>query len=82
MAKKTFNNPTKVSQRKGLDILINEPQTGEEYHKEDKYSYTTSNVRVRNDFREKIYTLKGRTGKSITDIYNMIFDEYFKKNPL
>lgn len=44
--------------------------------------YTTSNVRVRKCFRENIYTLKGRTGDTLQEIYDKIFAEYFKNNPL
>lgn len=82
MAKKTFNKPI-TGERKGLALLIqneqNEKET-ESYYAQS--NYINSTVRVRKDFREKIYTLKGRTGKSITDIYDMIFEDYFKKNPL
>lgn len=80
MAKKTFSNPTQATVRKGINILIGDvPEVDNDRVEE---IYVTSNVRVRKDYREKIYTLKGRTGKTITEIYNMIFDEYFNNNPV
>lgn len=86
MAKKTFKTPTETTERKGLNLLISDDT--DISHKIDKKNYyaqsdyITSNVRVRKDLREKIYTLKGRTGKNIVEIYTMIFEEYFRNNPL
>lgn len=86
MAKKSFNNPTEIRDRKGLDLLISDNVKQEqEPVREQDYSvptYIHSNVRVRRDLREKIYAMKGKTGMQITDIYTMIFEEYFKNNPL
>lgn len=79
MAKK-FNNPTQVNERKGIHLLI-EDQPKEvisEKKNDEKIKYSTYNVRVRQDYKEKIYGIKGRTGKSFTEIFDMIFDEYFK----
>lgn len=84
MAKKDFTNPIQGKNRKGIDILIsnNTKVTEQPSSVEPKVTYTTSNVRISDVNREMIYTLKGRTGMSLTDLYNMIFKEYFKNNPL
>ncbi|MDO5666038.1 MAG: hypothetical protein Q4G63_12395 [Bacteroidia bacterium] len=81
MAKKSFDNPLKGTERKGIDMLISDP-TKSEQKKGATKKYTTSNVRISDEHRVKVYTLKGQTGLSITEIYNMIFDYYFKNNPI
>lgn len=80
--KKGFDNPIREEMRKGVDLIGDEAPSDKQNKVEACDVYTTSNVRVRKCFREKIYTLKGRTGDTLQVIYDKIFTEYFKNNPL
>lgn len=81
MVKKKFNNPTQVTERKGVQLLIDEPPYTPKSEEKEEIKYSTYNVRVRQDFKEKLYNVKGRTGKSFADIFDMIFEDYFERNP-
>lgn len=83
MAKKTFNNPTKGTERKGLDLLINEP---EDKKNENtglvKDTYVTQNVQVRKDLMVKIHILKAMDSSTLSKTFDKVFEYYFKNNPI
>lgn len=83
MAKKTFNNPIKGTERKGLDLLINEPVVKPNDNPVlVKDAYVTQNVQVRKDFMMKIHILKAMDSSTLSKTFDKIFEFYFKNNPI